>query len=358
MENQVFSFETSGVSLTLRPTPGGAALQAYIEISNRMSEAIHGAIEWAAKDVTSYDADPVGFEEAASVAVSKSAPGLVSALQLAAEHHPVLIAISGMPVYQAGRTPLDGIVDEAEIMRPVLAFVGAMSAGLGLEGFTYATENGARLLRAVAPVAINGEAASSQGFAADLGWHMDNANRSVPDVEVPHSDGRGEMNPYQGFISITPEDGVPMEVVALDDVIREVRASCGSAIVDQLKRSDFAIDRPDSHGGGRDVEGVPLLLPDSKGLLHGRIHAGNVSGLDHEAHAAFEHFKRVLEATPSVMEIHSKPGDVILYSNTRALHRRRRYTPRLDGTDRYYVRIYFAPAHPGLTRPCGARVLP
>ncbi len=125
-----------------------------------------------------------------------------------------------------------------------------------------------------------------------------------------------------------------------------------------LEAVEFATLKWVSHGGGRDVEGVPLLISDPKGLLHGRIHAGNVSGLDHETHAAFEHFKRILEATPSIIEIHSKPGDMILYSNTRTLHRRRRYTPRLDGTDRYYARTYFAPTHPRLTRPCGARVLP
>ncbi|MGZ2505269.1 hypothetical protein EHI47_26495 [Rhizobium leguminosarum] len=44
-----------------------------------------------------------------------------------------------------------------------------------------------------------------------------------------------------------------------------------------------------------------------------------------------------------VIALRSKPGDLILYSNTRMMHRRSAYEPRFDGTDRYFVRVYFAP---------------
>jgi len=156
-------------------------------------------------------------------------------------------------------------------------------------------------------------------------------------VVHPHPGNVGPMNPYQAFVAVRPSDP-PMEAVALADIIDETVKRHGAAIIDRLQLADFAINKPHSHPG-LDVEHVPVLIRDQNGHWHGRFHAVDVIGLSDESANAMRVFTEVVSNTRAIVAFRNKPGSLLLYSNTQCMHRRRSYVPRLDGTDRYYVRL-------------------
>jgi alpha-ketoglutarate-dependent taurine dioxygenase len=50
-----------------------------------------------------------------------------------------------------------------------------------------------------------------------------------------------------------------------------------------------------------------------------------------------------------VEKIHVRRGDIVVMDNQRVLHRRAAFTPRWDGTDRYFIRMSAArDPHAGL----------
>jgi hypothetical protein len=153
------------------------------------------------------------------------------------------------------------------------------------------------------------------------------------------------MNPYQAFAAIRTRNDVPMEVVPLDDLLFEVVSAFGPQLIRVLSLPLYAVRWPDSHasGGQIAISAVPVLVRDGYGNLHSRFHEENTVGLTPEARHALDCFREVVKSTEAVLEIRSHPGDLVLYSNTRAMHRRRAYTPMFNGMDRYYVRTYLAP---------------
>ena len=100
--------------------------------------------------------------------------------------------------------------------------------------------------------------------------------------------------------------------------ISSTRRSNGTvlAIIDRLQLADFAINKPHSHGGGLDVEHVPVLIRDQNGHWHGRFHAVNVIGLSDESANAMRVFTEVVSNTRAIVAFRNKPGSLMLYSNT------------------------------------------
>lgn len=332
--------DQGAVIASLSKTPGGSDSRAIISVNEATALKI-ASISSDRLAHGSYDHDPTGFESDARRLFLDAAPELAAAIMFAKAADVPVIEVRNLPSPKSQvRTPSDGVVAEQDVRRYVLNLVGTLGGAWGLCGFSYESENEGRLLRAISPVQTRALEASSQGFADDLGWHQDNANRRIPGVPDTIRNDRGPMNAYQAFVCVRPDPDVPMDLVTLADIAAEAAKRHGSMLIDALAAPDFAINRPDSHGGGRDVEEVPLLVRDAAGRLYGRFHAGNVVGLTPEAQAAYEAFRQIATATRSTMEVQGERGALLMYSNTRTLHRRRRFAPRFDGADRYYVRLY------------------
>lgn len=332
--------EGGSAIVSIHKTPGGGARHAVVTINSAAAAKI-AAIGSERRMLGSYEEDPGSYEHDARLAFLDAVPEMTSALMFAKTADATIIEVRGLPVRDdAPRTPDDGIVLEPEVRSHVFNLVGSLTGSLSLRGFSYGSENGGRLLRAVSPVPQVACQASSQGFADDLGWHQDNANRSMVRFSYPRSNRRGPMNDYQAFVCVRSDEQVPMHVAGLEDIVGEVARRHGSLLVDVLHEPEFSICRPASHGGGLDAEGVPLLARDELGRLHGRFHAGNVIGLSPRAQAAYDAFRTVSHVSGSAVEIDGEEGALLIYANTRVMHRRRRYQPRFDGRDRYYVRIY------------------
>lgn len=295
--------------------------------------------------LVSIERDPIGFGHAANEIVQRALPAVARSCAKLREYRVPLVIVQGLPgSCPLAATPVDGMVVETDVKHLVGFLVGLLGMAGGLAPFAYRSENGGRILRAVAPNMAQAGKASSQGFDNDLGWHNDNANQPMID-ELWFRPGHPFLNPYQAFACVRPQADVPMEVAALDDVLAELIERHGEEPLRTLQSPAYAVRWPDSHhsGGQVAVEGVPVLVMDADGALHSRYHASNVIGMTAEAQGALEMLHATVKDTGSIIEINSEPGDLIAYSNSRTMHRRRAYKPRFDGIDRYYVRLYLAP---------------
>jgi hypothetical protein len=325
------------------PTPGGCGRRVTIRANQPLAAKIN-AISKTLDPTDSYEDDPDAYERRVCMHFADAAPELMAAMACARASDAIIVEVHGLPLSgQIPDTPLDGVVNEHSVRAQVSNLVGAVAGGWRLSGFAYSSENDSKLLRAVCPLKQYASTASSHGYGRDLVWHQDNANRSVPWVPDHHPTKRGPMNPFQAFVAIRPSSP-PMELVALSDVIDQAVRRFGPGLVEQLTRNDFAVNKPDSHGSGRDVEGVPLLMCDDHGVWHSRFHALNVIGLTAVAQRALRQFTEVVVGTCNIIEAEARPGSLLLYSNTRSMHNRRKYAAALDGNDRYYVRLYLMPS--------------
>jgi hypothetical protein len=291
-----------------------------------------------------YESDPGGFEKAAHRILREELPALLDASAWALKCAAPLIVVSGFTPHAVPiATPDDGIVHGKAVRAPVATLVGTFGFACGMGGFSYVSENKALLQRAVAPIKRLASQASSQGYKSELNFHCDNANQPMACEHGAIVNGQ-LMNPYQGFVAINTEPTVPMELAAIADVKSAMARRFGADIVEVLYRHVFAIKAPASHNDDGEIAAwnLPLFVRDDDGLTHARYHADNVIGLTGAAEHALACLHETVKASP-VIALRSKPGDLILYSNTRMMHRRSAYEPRFDGTDRYFVRVYFAP---------------
>lgn len=291
------------------------------------------------------DSDPLLSESMAAQIVVRHLPSVVHVVGEIYEAGFPLIVIKDLPAQRRlVETPADGIVDN-DAVRPAVGFLtGILRQACNVGAFSYLTENNGRILRAVAPVKRDAGKASSQGFDNDLGWHNDNT--PCPMVFEPSFRlGRAPMNPLQGFVAIKTRQDVPMEMASLDDFLFDLEVEHSADVILQLSKPVFGARWPDSHvdGGRVAIEGVPLIVADQKGHWHCRYHVANVFGCTPEARIALNKLHDATSAADPVVEVFSAPGDLIVYSNTRMMHRRRAFAPRFDGSDRYYVRVYFSP---------------
>lgn len=296
-------------------------------------------------ELADYDVDPQANEAKAADIVTAHLPEAVRVIELLHSFGFPLIVVKGLPApCSRVATPLDGNVDEAAVKPNVGYLSGLFRKACKLGAFAYATENSGRILRAVTPVRTQTGKASSQGFDNDLDMHNDNANQPMV-IEQAFVHGKSFMNPVQGFVAIKTRADVPMEVQSLDDVLCQLEDVYGIDAARPLFEPEFAVRWPDSHlhAGEIAVEGVPLLIRDTDRNVHSRFHASNVVALTEHAQDALDKFRELTATAAWVIEIAADPGDLIVYSNTRMMHRRRAFAPRFDGTDRYYVRTYLAP---------------
>lgn len=329
--------EGGAVTIHLLPTTGARSRRALVVVNEKTA----GKIAEVCSPGFAYEDEPEAFERKARQLYYDAAPELARALAFGQASNVVLQEVHGLPApLVSPLTPINGRVVEAEVPMHVAHLIGGMAGSCDLAGIAYRDEQPG-LLRAVAPVGALRFAQNSQGYDEDLRMHQDNAPRPIWGVPDTHPGAMGPMNNYQSFVAVRPSDP-PMEVVSLADVVAAVTTIAGGDIVDQMQRPDYAVDRPHAQGGGQGVIGVPLLIRDMNGCWHGRFHAGNVRGVTPVAQKAFESFRKVLEATRTNVA-RGNPGSLLLYSNTRAVHRRDRFVARFDRRDRFWIRCYLVP---------------
>ncbi len=298
-----------------------------------------------------YDVAPNLYERACAALLERSAPELVAVLRVVRDMSPApaLIIIRNLGVDETPvPTPLDGLFVQRDAPVELAVQVGVV-AHLGLRGVAFTHENEGRLVRAVCPVGIHSDEASSQGAKADLMSHSDNGHLRIAHSNDTHPYSLPAANAYQSFATIKPVPGVPMRVRLLDDILARLDPGGGEAArleaFTDLQRPEYRFSSPPSHGEVHRLEPLPAIVTlDDPALGFGmRFHGQTMQGVTPRAAAALDLLKFAIARTPEEV-IATGRGDLVIYDNRRAVHRREPYEARFDGTDRYYLRIYGQPA--------------
>lgn len=332
------------VSVDLCESPGSGAVVARLALNSSTSLRLRDHFT-ASRSLGHYESTPSFYEGRARDALAHAAPELLSAANFARAFDPTVVEVTGLePAQRAVATPSDGIVAEGSVDSHVFYLVSVFAGGFRLSGFAYPSENGGRILRAVAPNPRSANELSSQGYTEELAWHQDNANKPLPvRLHVSRGADRDFMNHYQAFVAVNVDDKTPMEIMALDDLIVDLEQEGCSKALEALQRPEFSVRSPASHSGGIALEGVPLLERDAAGRFHGRFHSANAVGLTPQSRDALKALGRCISNSTKSILYFGSPGSLLLYANTRVLHRRSRYMPSFRGKDRYFVRMYLAP---------------
>ena len=241
----------------------------------------------------------------------------------------------------AGAAAYGADCDPERISCAVSQVLGVVAL-IGAKAFAFRDENQGRLIRHVVARPCAAGEVSSQGWDAELPWHMDGAYR-------PFREGERLARPARWlvFAVINSDPEVPMTIVSTVELVRRLSPATQSA----LAQPEFAVSSPAAVTERCVARNLPLLDRDEAGRLISRISLGLCDGLTPRAARALREVSEAL-ADPSLHHrINLRCGDLVVLDNWRTLHRRKAYSPAWNGRDRWLIRIYAAPEHEA--GPCG-----
>jgi hypothetical protein len=107
---------------------------------------------------------------------------------------------------------------------------------------------------------------------------------------------------------------------------------------------EFAVRAPALFGGSQSGRARRLFLPDSRSPnsrsgIRCRLNLGTMTGLTPRATRLLHEIREILSDATMIETIHVRRGDIVIMDNQRTFHRRASFTPRWDGTDRYFIRM-------------------
>jgi TfdA family taurine catabolism dioxygenase TauD len=262
-------------------------------------------------------------------------PGLVRSLRGAASHACPVIVVRGLAEGLAPpTTPYDGIVDLAASRQAIINLYAVVGC-LGLHPVGYAKES-ASTLHAVCPVRTALGEASSHGFDAALPMHTDYADRPIDEPIRDQSPAAAAL----AFAVERAELATPMQCVPAHRLWsllspEQIAAGC---------LEEFAVRAPALFGGSQSGRARRLFLPDSRSPnsrsgIRCRLNLGTMTGLTPRATRLLHEIREILSDATMIETIHVRRGDIVIMDNQRTFHRRASFTPRWDGTDRYFIRM-------------------
>jgi len=276
------------------------------------------------------DQNPRPWLARANLAARAAMPSLTRSLAHARTDRQPVIVVRGLPVDPSPpATPYGGIVDPAASSRSVIN-LHAVAAALGLHPIAYAGES-ASILHAVCPVRTAWGEASSHGFDTALPFHTDYADRPIDVAEAGQSPSAAALI----FAVERAEPTIPMEFIPL----RRLLEALTPAQIHSGRQAEFAVRAPAIFRGGQVMRTRPLFLSDGRG----RLNLGRMTGITARAAALLDDLRAILTDDAMVTRIPVRRGDIVVIDNQRAIHRRAAFTPRWDGTDRYFIRMSAVP---------------
>ena len=222
----------------------------------------------------------------------------------------------------------------------LLALFGTMKA-LGLSEVGYTRKNGGRILRSVSPTERTLGQLGSQGSARELPLHIDNADLFFPEPFERRHYGRSISARFIGWVVINSDPAAPMEYTFIDDAVGLHEFARD---IDVLQQPLFDAVSPDSVGKETANELVPLLLREPDGGFISRFHGAKIRARGFDAQVAFDRFALTVKREEIRRRLFVQSGDVVILDNFKALHGRKAFLPRFDGTDRQMIRVYGMPS--------------
>jgi len=230
----------------------------------------------------------------------------------------------------------DGVVRAEKIPVELMSLLGTMKA-LGLSLVGYSRKNGGRIFRSVSPTEIALSQLGSQGSARELPLHIDNADLFFPEPFERRHYRRSASARYIGWVVVNADSSAPMEYTFIDDA---VRLHTFERDIEVLQQPLFDAVSPDSVGKETANENVPLLLRESDGGFISRFHGAKIRPRSFDAQVAFDRFSLTVKREEIRRRMFVQSGDVVILDNFKALHGRKAFLARRDGTDRQMIRVY------------------
>lgn len=300
--------------------PGQAALR-FARVSEPMTRAMgeDGAGQ-----------NPRLWLDRALLAARAAMPSLTRLLRHAGADRQPVVVVRGLPVDPSPpATPYDGSVDPAASARSIIN-LHTVAAALGLHPIAYAGES-ASVLHAVCPVRAAWGEASSHGFDTALPFHTDYADRPIDVAEAGQSPAASALI----FAIERAEAAIPMECVPLWRLLERLTAEQ----IHVGRQAEFAVRAPAIFHGGAVTRTRRLFLGDGRC----RLNLGRMTGKTARAARLLDDLRNILADDAMVTHIPVRRGDIVVIDNHRAIHRRAAFTPRWDGTDRYFIRMSAVP---------------
>jgi L-asparagine oxygenase len=300
----------------------------------RMTEGMRAAAVGRDGDKPGPDQDPSAWLESGVSALEQAAAPLVRSLRQAASQACPVIVVRGLPVESVPpATPYDGIVDPAASFQAIMN-LHAVVASFGLHPVVYAREN-TSILHAVCPVAGALGQLSSHGFDAALPFHSDYADRPIDEPVRDQSPAAAALV----FAVERADPSVPMQCV----LTRTLLSRLSPRQIEIGRSDEFAVTAPDLFGGGQLPRIRRLFLAGRGHGVRCRLNLGKMTGRTGRAARLLREIHDILSDESLVETIDVRRGDLVIMDNQRAIHRRAAFTPRWDGTDRYFIRMSAAP---------------
>jgi hypothetical protein len=276
------------------------------------------------------DVEPSGWLHHGAALLERTDPVLLRSLcHAAADARPVIV-VRGLPASAVPpATPFDGAVDQTASHQAIIN-LHAVVGSLGLHPVAYAKES-ASTLHAVCPVTKARGEVSSHGFDSALPAHTDYADRPI-DEPVQHQSPAAAV---LAFAIERSDPATPMQCIPL----RRLLSALSPEQIAAGQQEEFLVRAPAIFGSGHPSSVRRLFLPDTGSGIRCRLNLGTMRGLTDRAARLLLEIRDIL-ADPGMVEmIHVRRGDIVIMDNRRTLHRRGCFTPRWDGTDRYFIRM-------------------
>jgi hypothetical protein len=276
------------------------------------------------------EVDPSIWLHRGAALLEHADPGLIRSLRQAAASTCPVVVLRGLPISPVPATaPYNGVVD-LTASREAIINLHAVVGCLGLHPVAYAKES-ASTLHAVCPLIKARGEVSSHGFDSALPAHTDYADRPIDEPVLDQSPAAAVL----AFAVERAEPDIPMQSIPLHrllSVLSPEQIAAGH-------REEFLVRAPAIFGSGHPPRLRRLFLADSGAGIRCRLNLGTMRGLPRRAARLLNEIRDILADAAMVETIHVRRGDIVIMDNQRALHRRGCFTPRWDGTDRYFIRM-------------------
>lgn len=246
--------------------------------------------------------------------------------------------------YKLPPTPINlklAEISEEQIAALVKKLI-ACTISLGLYPVVYEGENNGRLIRHVCPMEESVGEISSQGGVYDFFPHVDNPDLPIKGDGILQK-GVAHSPDYLTLVCLRNEKNVRTSLILLDDVL----ACLDKRTISILSEPVFQVLRPSSFSERVLKSGLPVLSI-YNGNYYSRFDWHNVKAMDDnkEACTALESMKEAVMNKDIWHDIFLQPGEAVTFNNQRTLHTRNAFEPRLDGSDRWLLRLFGLTSNP------------
>jgi len=226
-------------------------------------------------------------------------------------------------------TPYDGEVRVSGIEELICHMYGVIGV-INSFPISYKDED-KNIIRAVAPRRNSHNERSSQSPHNDLDWHVDAAYR-------PITEKSSNLSPLPDYLIFgivhKGHENLPIVYISLNDILNQL--SYQDILIG--RSNEFTVTSADSFSYKIVSKNLPLLVEHANGY-YSRIKMDAIPETQRAA-GFLNKIREIVDQKSIQNYIYVDPSDIVILNNKAVLHKRDSYSPKWDGKDRYFIRIY------------------